>query len=93
MFGVGLATLWLSLLVFIPLGAVVWRSQKNGFGSFWGAATTPFSGSKNSVMTLSQPPRSSMVNRPVGVGKTVDDVPGTTGRKPFSEKIFCAVAE
>ncbi len=41
MFGVGLATLWLSLLVFIPLGAVVWRSQKNGFGSFWDAATTP----------------------------------------------------
>lgn len=41
MFGVGLATLWLSLLVFIPLGAVVWRSQKDGFGSFWDAATTP----------------------------------------------------
>ena len=41
MFGVGLATLWLSLLVFIPLGAVLWRSQKNGFGSFWHAATTP----------------------------------------------------
>ena len=32
MFGVGLATLWLSLLVLIPLGAVVWRSQENGFG-------------------------------------------------------------
>ena len=41
MFGVGLATLWLSLLVFIPLGAVVWRVQKDGFGSFWDAATTP----------------------------------------------------
>ena len=40
-FGVGLATLWLSLLVLIPLGAVVWRSQKDGFSSFWSAATTP----------------------------------------------------
>jgi sulfate transport system permease protein len=40
-FGVGIATLWLSLLVFIPLGAVVWRGQKDGFGSFWDAATTP----------------------------------------------------
>jgi len=41
MFGVGLATLWLSLLVFIPLGAVVWKSQEDGFSSFWAAATTP----------------------------------------------------
>jgi sulfate transport system permease protein len=41
MFGVGLATLWLSLLVFIPLGAVVWKSQQDGFSSFWDAATTP----------------------------------------------------
>ena len=49
MFGVGLATLWLSLLVFIPLGAVVWRSQKNGFGSFWHAATTPRGGRRNSA--------------------------------------------
>jgi sulfate transport system permease protein len=40
-FGVGVATLWLSLLVFIPLGAVVWRGQKDGFASFWDAATTP----------------------------------------------------
>jgi sulfate transport system permease protein len=40
-FGVGLATLWLSLLVFIPLAAVVWRGQQNGFASFWDAATTP----------------------------------------------------
>ena len=40
-FGVGIATLWLSLLVFIPLGAVVWRGQKDGFSSFWDAATTP----------------------------------------------------
>ena len=41
MFGVGLATLWLSLLVLIPLGAVVWRSQSDGFAAFWDAVTTP----------------------------------------------------
>jgi len=40
-FGVGLATLWLSLLVFIPLAAVIWRGQKDAFGSFWDAATAP----------------------------------------------------
>jgi len=40
-FGVGLATLWMSLLVFIPLGAVVWRAQKDGVASFWDAATAP----------------------------------------------------
>src|SRR4249920_2090559 len=41
MFGVGLATLWLSLLVLIPLGAVVWRSQSDGFAAFWDAVTAP----------------------------------------------------
>jgi sulfate transport system permease protein len=41
MFGVGLATLWLSLLVLIPLGAVVWRGQSDGFAAFWEAVTTP----------------------------------------------------
>jgi sulfate/thiosulfate transport system permease protein len=40
-FGVGLATLWLSLLVLIPLGAVAWRASEDGLGSFWDAVTTP----------------------------------------------------
>ncbi|MGH8898869.1 MAG: sulfate ABC transporter permease subunit CysT [Egibacteraceae bacterium] len=39
--GVGLATLWLSLLVLIPLGAVAWRANQDGFASFWDAVTTP----------------------------------------------------
>ena len=39
--GVGLATLWLSLLVLIPLGAVAWRSAEHGLGAFWRAVTTP----------------------------------------------------
>lgn len=41
LFGAGLATLWLSLLVLVPLGAVVWRSQEKGFADFWDAVTTP----------------------------------------------------
>jgi sulfate transport system permease protein len=40
-FGVGLATLWMSLLVLIPLAAVVWRAQEDGIASFWDAATAP----------------------------------------------------
>jgi sulfate transport system permease protein len=40
-FGLGLATLWMSLLVLIPLGAVVWRSQRGGLSGFWNAITTP----------------------------------------------------
>jgi sulfate/thiosulfate transport system permease protein len=41
MLGAGLATMWLSLLVLIPLGAVVLRSQENGAGAFWDAVTAP----------------------------------------------------
>ena len=37
----GLATLYLSLIVFIPLGAVVWRSADQGLGEFWHQVTTP----------------------------------------------------
>ena len=39
--GLGLVTLYLSIIVLIPLAAVVWRSQENGFGGFWRAVTTP----------------------------------------------------
>jgi len=39
--GVGVATLWLSLLVLIPLAAVVWRAGEDGLGTFWEAVTTP----------------------------------------------------
>jgi sulfate transport system permease protein len=39
-FGVGIATMWLSLLILVPLGAVVWRAQRDGLGSFWDAVTT-----------------------------------------------------
>ncbi len=41
MFGAGLATMWLSLLVLIPLAAVVWRAQEDGAGAFWDAVTAP----------------------------------------------------
>lgn len=39
--GAGLATLWLSLLVLVPLGAVVWRASGEGVGAFRDAVTTP----------------------------------------------------
>jgi len=37
----GLATLYLSLIVLIPLGAVVWRSRLRGLGAFWHAVRAP----------------------------------------------------
>ena len=44
-------------------------------------AMIPFDGSKKSVMTLSQPPKSSIVNNWGGVGNWYLPVtPGTTGR-------------
>ncbi|MGN9845204.1 sulfate ABC transporter permease subunit CysT [Nonomuraea sp. H19] len=39
--GLGSAVLYLSLIVLIPLAAVVWRSQERGIGYFWDAVTTP----------------------------------------------------
>jgi sulfate transport system permease protein len=39
--GVGVATLYLSLIVFVPLGAVVLRAGENGAAGFWRAVTTP----------------------------------------------------
>jgi sulfate/thiosulfate transport system permease protein len=39
--GVGMATLYLSLIVFIPLGAVVVRSTGSGLAGFWRAITSP----------------------------------------------------
>ena len=39
--GVGLATLYMSIVVLIPLGAVVWRARDGGLGSFWDSVTTP----------------------------------------------------
>ena len=39
--GVGLVWVYLSLVVLIPLGAVVWRSGQHGWSGFWRAVTTP----------------------------------------------------
>ena len=33
--GLGLVSTYMSLLVLIPLAAVVWRSRQDGFGQFW----------------------------------------------------------
>ncbi|HYY80468.1 MAG TPA: sulfate ABC transporter permease subunit CysT [Actinomycetes bacterium] len=37
----GTVTLYLSLIVLLPLAAVVWRSSRGGAASFWHAATAP----------------------------------------------------
>ena len=37
----GTVTLYLSLIVVLPLTAVVWRSGRDGWGAFWEAATQP----------------------------------------------------
>ena len=39
--GAGVATVWLSLIVLLPLAAVVARSQKNGWDGFWQSITAP----------------------------------------------------
>jgi sulfate transport system permease protein len=39
--GLGTALIYLSLIVLIPLAAVVWRSGEQGPGDFWQAITTP----------------------------------------------------
>src|SRR5207248_1478386 len=37
----GLGTCFLSLMVLIPLAAVVWRSQSDGADTFWAAVSSP----------------------------------------------------
>jgi sulfate/thiosulfate transport system permease protein len=39
--GLGAAVVYLSLIVLIPLAAVVWRSNADGPGAFWHAVRTP----------------------------------------------------
>jgi sulfate transport system permease protein len=38
--GTGITTLYLSLIVLIPLAAVVWRGSRGGWSPFWSAVTT-----------------------------------------------------
>jgi sulfate/thiosulfate transport system permease protein len=38
--GLGVATLWLSIIVLLPLAAVVLRSMEGGFDTFWNAVTS-----------------------------------------------------
>jgi len=37
----GTVTMYLSLIVLLPLAAVAWRSSRDGAAEFWHAATTP----------------------------------------------------
>ncbi|MGA5464687.1 sulfate ABC transporter permease subunit CysT [Mycobacterium sp. NPDC050041] len=38
---VGAATLWLSLIVLLPLGAILWQSVGGGWEAFWSAVSSP----------------------------------------------------
>jgi sulfate transport system permease protein len=38
---IGVATLWLSVIVLLPLAAIVWQSAKGGWGAFVSAVTSP----------------------------------------------------
>ncbi|MDG3011825.1 sulfate ABC transporter permease subunit CysT [Rhodococcus sp. D2-41] len=38
---VGVASIWLSVIVLLPLAAIAVESGKNGFGGFWDAVTAP----------------------------------------------------
>jgi len=37
----GAASIWLSVIVLLPLAAIVWQSAKGGWGAFWSAITSP----------------------------------------------------
>jgi sulfate/thiosulfate transport system permease protein len=37
---VGVATLWLSIIVLLPLAAIVWQSARGGWSAFWTAVTS-----------------------------------------------------
>jgi sulfate transport system permease protein len=39
--GTGVTTLYLSLIVLIPLSAVVWRGTRGGWSTFWSAISSP----------------------------------------------------
>ena len=51
--GVGFVTIYLSLIVLIPLGAVVSRSNNHGLSGFWHQVTAPdaIAASRNSLRT------------------------------------------
>ena len=38
---VGAATMWLSIIVLLPLAAILWQSAGGGWDAFWGAVTSP----------------------------------------------------
>lgn len=38
---IGVAVLWLSLIVLLPLAAILWTSAGGGWGAFWSAVSSP----------------------------------------------------
>ncbi len=37
----GAASIWLSVIVLLPLAAILWQSAEGGWGAFWAAITSP----------------------------------------------------
>lgn len=37
----GAASIWLSIIVLLPLAAIVWQSADGGWNAFWAAVTSP----------------------------------------------------
>ena len=76
---VGAATLWLSVIVLLPLSAIVWQSARGGWGAFW-ASVTSHSAVESFRVTLSISIVVTLVNAVFGLlvawVLTRDDFPG-----------------
>ncbi len=76
---VGAATLWLSVIVLLPLAAIVWQSAKGGWPAFW-AAVTSTAAVESFKVTLSVSVAVALINTVFGLlvawVLTRDDFPG-----------------
>ena len=75
----GAATLWLSVIVLLPLAAIVWQSAKGGWAAFW-AAVTSHSALESFRVTLTISIGVTLINAVFGLlvawVLTRDDFPG-----------------
>ena len=76
---VGTATLWLSVIVLLPLAAILWQSVSGGWNAFWNAVSSP-SALESFRVTLSVSFGVTVVNLAFGLlvawVLTRDDFPG-----------------
>ncbi len=75
----GAASIWLSIIVLLPLAAIVWQSAEGGWAAFWAAVTSP-SAVESYRVTLSISVGVTVVNAVFGLlvawVLTRDDFPG-----------------